>query len=193
LGNGNGGDEFAGRADRKISLAPFGLTVGHLRLIDDRGGGVIEGNLARGAGVSQDVPGHGGLASLIVTGQSHAVVDGKAGGVPPIQEVRNKPDVDQPFPFEHLKQVGQGLDINALWHAVTDTSLVKETIGCEGMDVGLSSGSAGVGRGAGGRRQTAGAARDRGCLSAGSPVGREFQGGSALLSELWHKKSLVNA
>jgi len=74
-------------------------------------------------------------------------VDGKAGGVPPFHEVRNKPDVDQPFPFEHLKQVdpkqfGQGLDVSGRWHAVTDTSLIKETIGCEGMDVGLSSGPA---------------------------------------------------
>ena len=63
-----------------------------------------------------------------------------------------RPVVDQPFPFEHLEHVGpeqfgQWLDVGRFWHAVKDPSFVKEAIGGERVDMGLSSVPAGVGRG----------------------------------------------
>lgn len=60
----------------QVHFAPFGLAIGHLRLVDDRGGGVVEGGPALGAGGGM----HWATAvwSLIATGQPHAVVEGKA-------------------------------------------------------------------------------------------------------------------
>ena len=92
---GDGGNEFLGGKD--LEVFPTALALGRhlLRSVDHHAGCIIISDLLYRKRIADDVLGQGLLAHLVVTGQSHPVVQGESGIVPPGQKLANQLIINQ--------------------------------------------------------------------------------------------------